>query len=689
MPIQRLTRQYEPIATFLDNLPLPVSLLDANHTIRFANRYYIEFFGLPLNKSCHRHLYDRKNPCRSCPLAQVIHHNQEVIRYETPGNTTFDVHYLPAGKIDDTPMVLQIWQNSTRNIETYTPTKERGVSHEILDALPEHIAIIDRNGTLTMTNQAWNEFARRNIRHPQRLYEGGNYLKILESLSRKGKNQLADFLLGIREIISGTLLEFSMEIFAFADGQKSWFLSRATRLISSDDELHIIIYHAPITELKKAENVIQKLAYFDHLTGLPNRLMLYDRLLHALDWAQRQDESIAVMFLDLDHFKIINDSLGHEAGDALLKSVAKRLSGCIRKSDTVARLGGDEFVILLANIKDFSDVTSLANKVLHALSHPFCIKKREIYTSTSIGISLYPNDADSVEKLIRNADLAMYQSKERGRNAYLFFADEMNERLEQRREMQRALHEAVERHEFRLFYQDQIDLATDRICGVEALLRWQHPALGLLAPDIFLEIAEESGLIIPIGNWVLKTACQQNKKWDEAGLPPLRVAINISSKQLYQMNLALKIKKTLSETGFDPARLLIEVTEKVIQSNFERAEQVLHELKELGIQIAIDNFGSGLSSFAQLRLLPVDRLNIDHPFIHEITNDSHDTAIVRSIITTAHNLGLKVIAEGVETPGQRDFLKTHGCEEIQGYNFLRPLPETEVTAFLLSKTGVG
>lgn len=677
------------IVPLLDNLPIPVCLLDSNHIIRFANRCYIEYFGLPRNNPCHKHLYDRKTPCLSCPLTDVLLTSEEDVRRENPGDLSFDVHYLPAGSIDGKQMVLQLWQNSYHPAETYTPFQPAGTEYDILDVLPEHIAIINRNGTITTTNRAWDEFARRNVRQPERLYKGGNYLEILEALANKGKKQRADFLLGIREILSGSLEEFSMEIFSIIDGRKAWFLSRGTSLIGKDSEPYVIITHAPITDLKEAENEIQKLAFFDNLTGLPNRLMLNDRLLHALDWAHRQDESIAVMFLDLDHFKVINDSLGHAAGDSLLKSVAKRLSGCTRKSDTVARLGGDEFIILLPNIKHFGDVTNLANKVLHAISRPFRIKGREIYTSTSIGISFFPDDADDAEALIRNADLAMYQAKDRGRNSYMFFSDEMNERLVQRMEMQSSLRGAVERDEFLLVYQDQISLQTGRICGVEALLRWQHPTLGLLPPKAFLDVAEETGLIVPIGNWVLKTACQQNKEWEKAGFSQLQVSVNISRRQLYQMTLATKIKDILTETGLNPERLQIEVTEGAIRNDFERAQEVLSELKEIGIDIAIDSFGSGFSSLSQLRHLPVDKLNIDHPLIREITNDSRDTAIIRTIIATAHNLGLQVVAEGVETPRQRDFLKSHGCDAIQGFNFLRPVPTSEVTEFLQKEANGG
>ena len=283
----------------------------------------------------------------------------------------------------------------------------------------------------------------------------------------------------------------------------------------------------------------------------------------------------------------------------------------------------------------------------------------------------------------------MYQAKERGRNAYMFFSDEMNERLIQRREMQSSLRGAVDRNEFMLVYQDQVDLQTGRISGVEALLRWQHPTLGLLPPKSFLEVAEETGLIVPIGNWVLKTACQHNMAWEEAGLPQIKVSVNLSRRQLYQINLATKINEILTETGLPPERLQVEITEGAIRSDFDRAQQVLSELKELGIEIAIDSFGSGFSSLSQLRHLPVDWLNIDHPLIREITNDARDTAIIRSIIATAHNLGLKVVAEGVETTSQREFLKTHGCDAIQGFNFNRPGPETKVTELLHTEANGG
>jgi diguanylate cyclase (GGDEF)-like protein len=676
----------KPIVLLLDNLPIPACLLDSSHTIRFANRSYIEHFGLLREAPCYRHLYDRKVPCLSCPLQTVIRKNRLEIRQENPSDRAFDVHYLPIGTVDDTSMVLQLWQNSTRPRETYTPTFENNPSYEIIDALPEQIAIIDQHGTITTTNRAWDEYARRNIRKPERFFEGGNYLEILDKLAKRGKQQRSDFLLGLREILSGNLEEFSMETSTDSAGEKLWFLSRGTRMTGKDKETYVIITHTPTTELKNAEGEVQKLAYFDNLTGLPNRLLLNDRLLHSLELADRNDESIAVMFLDLDHFKEINDTLGHIMGDELLKSVAKRLVGCTRKSDTVARLGGDEFIILLPNIKHFNDVTTLANKVLHAISHPFNINGREIHSSTSIGISFFPDDANNAELLIRNADIAMYQAKDQGRNAYMFFSREMNERLVKKMDMQKALREAVKQNEFALFYQDQINLQTGRIGGVEALLRWQHPTLGLLTPADFLDIAEETGLIVPIGNWVLKTACEQIISWEHAGFTPIRVSVNLSKKQLYQMNLAEKIKEILIKAGLSPERLLIEVTEESIRKNFERAQQVLSELKQVGVEIAIDSFGSDFSSLSQLQHLVIDRLNIDHPFIREITNNPCDTAIIRSIIATAHNLGLKVMAEGVETATQRDFLKISGCDDIQGYNFLRPLPENEVTDFLRHET---
>jgi EAL domain-containing protein (putative c-di-GMP-specific phosphodiesterase class I) len=326
----------------------------------------------------------------------------------------------------------------------------------------------------------------------------------------------------------------------------------------------------------------------------------------------------------------------------------------------VARLGGDEFIVLLPNIKRIS----------------------EIFTSTSIGIALCPDDGDEEETLIRNADLAMYQAKEHGRNAYQFFSEEMNQKLLHRLETESGLRQAIDKKQFALRFQEQTLVETGQIQGVEALLRWEHPQKGLLAPDAFLDIAEETGLIVPIGEWVIRSACQQNRKWLDMGLPPIMVSVNLSQRQLIQLDLFDVIEEALTTSQLDPKLLQLEITEGSVRGNFDQIKAVLHDLASLGVNIAIDSFGSGFSSLAQIQHLPLSRLNIDHSFVNEITNDSKDTAIIRSIIATAHNLGLRVIAEGVETERQRSFLKVHGCDFVQGYHFNKPAPAEEITRFL-------
>jgi len=666
-----------PLCTVLDALPAPACLIDAQCVIHFANRSFLKTFGEPNQTTCHQLLFSRTNPCRSCPSKSVMSAGKSAVRQKSHTSGCYQVHHLPAGEIDGVPMLLQFWEK-----EVTAPGQIVGLAASIIDALPELVVILDREGSIVATNRAWNEFIRTNTRQPKKFGEGGDYLAALRLLAKNGNDSWLDFLRGVEAVAQGDKKEFSLETPLHIGDETRWFLSRCQRFSGRGKSRQTIAVHAPISELKAAENTAHQLAYFDSLTGLPNRLLLNDRLRHALDWAQREGKSMAVLFLDLDHFKVINDSLGHSAGDELLRAVGRRLTGCIRKTDTVARIGGDEFIILLPSLARLDDVSKLAEKIIHSLTRPFRIRGQEIYTSTSIGISLFPDDSNDAETLIRNADLAMYQAKEHGRNTYMLYSEKMNERMVRRVELEKNLRNALERNEFTLVYQDQVDLHNGLICGVEVLLRWQHPTHGLLAPDAFLDIAEETGLIIPIGEWVLHTACRQARAWLDAGYLPLRVSVNMSRRQLLQIDLADTLRQALDRTGLPPGYLQIEVTEHAIRSDFERARDILGELKKLGIGIALDNFGSGFSSLAQLRHLHLDRLNIGHAFISEITNDSRDTAIIRSIIATAHNLGMKVVAEGVETPRQRDFLKAHGCDEIQGYHFLRPTAAAGISAFL-------
>jgi len=679
---KKILQGQETIYKFLNAIPAPVCLVDRNLVIRYTNPAFINLFSEAIGKTCHQAIFNRNTPCDTCPAQTVFEKDETAIRQKCPMSTDFDVFHIQVRGSDGTPYLLQYWQDRSAANPKVKPLFEgERFSREILDAIPEHIAILDRSGKILTVNKAWREFARMNYQVPHRSLEGDNYLELCRQASRHGNSEIEAFSRGITAVLDGTMFEFSMEFPCTIDNKTQWFLARISRFAGAGQQ-RVVITQSPITELKQAEKEIEKLAYYDSLTGLPNRLLLQDRLHYALDWAKRESESLAVMFLDLDHFKLINDSLGHSAGDQLLIAVSERLQRCIRKTDTVARLGGDEFVILLPNIKRISDVSNLAQKVLHSLMSPFKIRDREIFTSTSIGISLCPDDGEDEETLIRNADLAMYQAKEHGRNAYQFFSDEMNRKLLHRLETESGLRHAIAEKQFRLLFQEQTSLDTGLICGVEALLRWEHPDKGLLTPSKFLEIAEETGLIVPIGEWVIRSACQQNRNWIDQGLPPITVSVNLSQRQLLDLNLADVIKAVLVETNLDPSLLQLEITEGSVRGNFRQIHSVLVDIAQLGVNITIDSFGSGFSSLAQIQHLPLSKLNIDHSFVNEITNNSKDTAIIRSIIATAHNLGLRVVAEGVETERQRSFLKVHGCDIIQGYHFNQPVSAEQITEFL-------
>lgn len=437
-----------------------------------------------------------------------------------------------------------------------------------------------------------------------------------------------------------------------------------------------------ITERKEAEDEIQQLAYYDTLTGLPNRSLLKDRLNQTLAQASRDERQVGVMFLDLDRFKAINDRLGHAIGDKLLKKIAARLRGCMRKSDTVARLGGDEFVVVLSAIAHEEDLAVTARKILTDMSIPFLLDGHEVYTTVSIGIAIYPMDGDDADTLLKNADIAMYQAKDLGRSTCQFFSREMNSKAVERLVLENSLRRALERGEFFLHYQPQFDVRSGRIIGTEALVRWQHPDLGLFSPGNFIPLAEDTGLIIPLGEWVLRTACRQNRLWQDAGFPPHRVTVNLSSSQFKQANLIEMIAGVLAETGLDPAYLELELTERTIMKNAEEAKKTLHELKKMGVHLSIDDFGTGFSSLSYLKLFPIDRLKIAQSFVRDVTIDRDDAAIAEAIIAMARSLRLRVIAEGVERLDQLEFLRVRHCDEMQGFYLASPMSADDYAKFL-------
>ena len=445
--------------------------------------------------------------------------------------------------------------------------------------------------------------------------------------------------------------------------------------VQDDDGVisHFVVAQYDITAVMRYEAELEFQAKHDSLTGLANRNLLRERLTHAIADAERNGLPVWILFLDLDHFKFINDTLGHEAGDILLKTLAMRLQAVARDADTVARLGGDEFVLVLPEYTDDSSGLAVLQQIMDAVAQPLVLELHEFFLTCSIGVAVYPSDGLTAEILTKHADIAMYRAKETGRNTFQFYTPSMNERTLDRLSIEADLRHALERQEFSLHYQPQINAMTGQIVGMEALIRWNHPVHGMIAPARFIGMAEEMGLIIPIGAWVISQACIQTKEWQQAGLGDLRVAVNLSARQFTQKNLVQAIADVLHATGLEPRFLELELTESMVMNDVDNAITMLRNLKGLGVHIAIDDFGTGYSSLSYLRRFPIDVLKIDQSFVNDLMVDADDAAIVVSVISLAHSLRLTVIAEGVENSDQLNFLRAHGCDQMQGYYFSKPL----------------
>ena len=442
-----------------------------------------------------------------------------------------------------------------------------------------------------------------------------------------------------------------------------------------------------VTIRKEAEEQLFRMAHFDGLTGLPNRSNLMDRLGEARAGALASGRPLAVLFVDLDRFKLINDNLGHAVGDELLRAVAKRFQGGVRESDTVCRTGGDEFVIALTDLQDHKEVSNLAGRLLKPLSRPFQIGLHEIFVTASVGISVFPEDGEDLEILVKKADIAMYHAKSLGRNNYQFYNSRMDEHAGRRLILSNGLRRGMEAGEFRVYYQPKVEVGTGRVTAFEALIRWEHPELGLLSPDEFIPLAEEAGLIIPLGEWVLREACRQAATWQIEGRPPMRIGVNLSGYQLQHPGMAVGVMRILEEAGLAPECLELEITETVVMQNPTLAISVLEEIRALGIQVSIDDFGTGYSSLAQLKRFSVNTLKIDKSFIRDLEHNPTDAAIASAIIAMGACLNLDVVAEGVETEGQLAFLRGKDCHGAQGYLFSKPVPAEEVPGIIRKRQG--
>jgi diguanylate cyclase (GGDEF)-like protein/PAS domain S-box-containing protein len=539
-----------------------------------------------------------------------------------------------------------------------------------LDQANDLIFSITPDGMFLYTNQAWqktlgyrlDESVRQNI---SEIIDPAIRTKCLAEMRKAIGGERIEPLEGRLVAKSGEMVEVEGTITCSdRDGKAVWIICR------------------DVTARRRVQEQLYHMAHHDLLTGLPNRLFFADRLRQAQALAKRQKQQCAVLFLDLDRFKIINDTLGHAVGDQLLQEVARRLRSCIREVDTVARLGGDEFAVVLVNLHATADAEQVAAKILANLAKPVVVDTHELFITTSIGVSLFPMHGEDADLLIKRADVAMYQAKSLGRNNYQLYDRAMDLDSERRMVLERGLRKAVEREEFRIVYQPKINAETGRITALEALIRWEHPEMGLLSPADFISLAEETGMIIPIGEWVIRKTCRQNRKWQEQGLPKVRVAVNLSGFQLQQRNLVETVKRILAETGLSGDYLEFEITETVIMQNPEFAVGILSQLRDLGIHISIDDFGTGYSSLAHLKRFSINTLKIDRTFVRDIEVNSTDAAITTAIISMGNSLNLKVIAEGVETAGQFAMLRERQCDEMQGYLFSRPLPADQIAEFL-------
>ena len=570
-----------------------------------------------------------------------------------------------------TPLVRKLFNSERETLAANIMLRDSETrTLAVLESVDEGIIAIDQHGMIETFNPAAerifgcsaSETVGRNVcqlmPEPHRSHHDGYLERYLETGEPHALGAIRE-VIGVRKDGASFPLELKVS--------KVHIGTRVLYIASARD----------ITARKDAEQHIIYLANHDALTDLPNRNLLQDRIQQAISQERRRNEQGAVLFIDLDQFKTINDSLGHDFGDLLLQAVAQRLVSSLRSEDTVARQGGDEFIVVLPNITNAQDAGEVAQKLLDALMLHYHIKGKELHVSASIGIAIFPDDGEDGDTLLKNSDTAMYHAKDAGRNNYQFFTPRMNQLAAERQSLGTSLRHALERNELLLHFQPMVDMTNGKVVGMEALLRWQHPEEGLISPLRFIPLAEETGLIVPIGEWVLKSACLQLKAWHEQGYDMPLLAINLSARQFRQNGLAQTIARILDEAGVEPRFVELEITESILMENTEEAVKTLRTLNAMGLEISIDDFGTGYSSLSYLKRFPIDKLKIDRSFVQDIATDPDDATIVTAIIALAHSLQMKVVAEGVEEAAQLAFLSLHGCDQYQGYYFSKPLPASE------------
>jgi diguanylate cyclase (GGDEF)-like protein/PAS domain S-box-containing protein len=540
----------------------------------------------------------------------------------------------------------------------------------LIDALPDIVCIKDGSGCWQVANQFYlNLFRLTGVD-----YQGCEARALARQTPHYEKLLLATLDSDEEAWTEQRPIAYE-QVVPLLDGTVKTFEMHKTPLFNPDGSRKgLVVLGRDVTDRRSAAARIQQLSHLDTLTDLPNRSLFQDRLRHALAQARRSGGMVGLLLIDLDKFKDVNDTLGHRIGDMLLRAVAKRLQRCVRETDTVARVGGDEFALVLTNLPSADGASTVADTALQLVAEPYALDDYEIITSASIGITIFPEDGLDAELLLKNVDLALYRAKVEGGARHHFYVTEMEEEVQRRKAIENDLRHALGTDQMTLFYQPQIDLKTGQITGAEALIRWYHPERGPISPAMFIPIAERTELIFPLGRWVLERACAQIQAWKEAGLPPLRVAVNLSPAQFRHHDLLGTIKSVIEKSGVDPRQLQLEITETIAMTNFEYSVGILKELRELGLTIAMDDFGTGYSSLNYLKRFPVDKLKIDRSFVTDIGLHPDNAAIVRAIIALGHGIGAKVNVEGVETAEQLAFMRTHGCDDCQGFYFSRPLP---------------
>ena len=574
---------------------------------------------------------------------------------------------------DGTYEALGSWLDVTDMHSTQTRLHEREqLLRKIIETEPECVKLLDAEGTILEINPAGLMMLQSS--------DPGEIIgrSALDFVAPEYQSRLKSVM---RQVLSGEPAILEMEIIG-QNGRHRRVETHAAPLYGPDGRVSsVLMVTRDISERADAESQVHYLAHYDLLTGLPNRALFRDRLLQAMAQAKRTDTLLAVMFLDIDHFKDINDTLGHAVGDQLLKEISQRIRACVRETDTVARFGGDEFGLIQTNLNTVEATADLADRLVATVGEAFHIDGHEIHTGASVGVTIYPFDDHNAEDLLKNADMAMYKAKREGRGRYQFYIAELNQVIQRRAAIERDLRVALQKDQFCLHYQPQLDLISGKVVGVEALLRWQHPERGDISPVEFIPVAESTGLILPIGDWVLRTACKQARAWQDKGLDPVRVAINLSAVQFRHKNLQENIIQALNESDLEPRWLEIELTESLIMRDVRTTIDTLNNLHALGIQISVDDFGTGYSSLSYLTRFPISKIKLDKSFVRDV--DKVDgAAIARIVITLGHSLNMKVIAEGVENEAQLRFLREHACNEVQGYYFGRPMPPGAIERLL-------